>query len=244
MKIKLIADSACDLPLEYVKENNIDLVSLTVNIKGNFVKDDLGQTLKYKEFYELLRKGEMTSTAQVNVYDFEEVFKKYASEGVTIIYIGLSSTLSGTLNSARIARENILEEYPESDINIIDSRSASLGEGALIYYACEMLKSGQAKGEVINWLENNCNKIIHAITVDDLEHLKRGGRVSGATAMIGGLLNIKPTLKLDDEGNVVQGPKIKGRKKAIKYLANEVKEKGINLEEQVIFICQISILFS
>ncbi|MGL5353350.1 MAG: DegV family protein, partial [Clostridium sp.] len=189
MGIKLITDSACDLPFEYIKENNIDLVSLTVNIKGEFIVDDLGQTLKYDDFYKMVRGGEMPSTSQVNVGTFEAVFNKYVENGDSIIYIGLSSALSGTFNSANIAREIILGDNPKADITVIDSLSVSLGEGALVYYACEMLKAGADKESVVNWVNDNKKKVIHAITVDDLSHLKRGGRISAATAVVGGLLN-------------------------------------------------------
>lgn len=242
MGIKLITDSACDLPIEYIKENNIDFVSLAVNIKGEFLVDDLGQTLKYDDFYKMLREGEMPSTSQVNVGTFEEIFTKYVENGDSIIYIGLSSNLSGTFNSASIAREVVLEKNPKADISLIDSLSASLGEGLLVYYACEMIKNGSSKEEVINWLEDNKRKVIHAISVDDLSHLKRGGRISGATAIVGGLLNIKPTLKFDSEGKVKPGEKIKGRKKVIKYLADQVKENAVNIEDQVLFICHADCL--
>lgn len=237
MSVKIITDSACDLPIQYVKENNIELVSLTVNMNGEFLIDDLGQTLKYEDFYRQIREGAMPSTAQVNVGTFEEIFRDLTKEGHSIIYIGLSSALSGTFNSANIARMGILEENPNADITVIDSLSVSLGEGALVYYLCEMLKSGCSKEEAVAWVEENKRKIIHAITVDDLNHLKRGGRISGATAAVGSLLGIKPTLLIDDEGKVLPGAKIKGRKKALKYIADEVKTKGVNLKEQTLFIC-------
>lgn len=237
MSIKIITDSACDLPIQYVKENNIELVSLTVNMNGEFLIDDLGQTLKYEDFYKQIREGAMPSTAQVNVGTFEEIFREITNEGHSIIYIGLSSALSGTFNSANIARMGILEENPNADITVIDSLSVSLGEGALVYYVCEMLKKGHSKEEVVTWAEENKRKIIHAITVDDLNHLKRGGRISGATAAVGSLLGIKPTLVIDDEGKVLPGTKIKGRKKSLKYIADEVKNKGVNLKDQTLFIC-------
>lgn len=237
MGIKLITDSACDLPIEYIRENNIDFASLSVNIKGKFVIDDLGQTLKYNDFYKLLREGEMPSTSQVNVGTFEDIFTKYVEKGESIIYIGLSSTLSGTFNSASIARKIVLEKNPKADISVIDSLSVSLGEGALVYYACEMIKNGSSKEEVVRWVEDNKRKVVHAITIDDLSHLKRGGRISSATATVGGLLNIKPTLKIDAEGNVIPGVKIKGKKKVIKYLVDQVKENAVNIEKQVLFIC-------
>ena len=241
MRVQLITDSASDLPIDYVRENNIDIACLEVNIKGEFVKDDLGQTLKHQEFYGLLRQGEMTSTSQVNIHTFEEMFEGYIKEGKSIIYIGLASVLSGTVNSARAARENILENYPEADITVIDSKSASLGEGALVYYACEMLKQGQSKEEVVTWVKENRTKVIHAITVDDLGYLKRGGRISGATAIVGSLLSIKPSIKFDEEGHVIPGVKLKGNKNALKYLVNEIKEKGVDLEKQTLFICHADV---
>lgn len=241
MNIKLITDSASDLPIDYVKANQIDIASLEVNIKGEFVKDDLGQTLTYNKFYELLRDGEKTSTSQVNIHTFEEMFEKYVKQNQAIIYIGLASVLSGTVNSARIARVNILEKYPEADITVIDSKSASLGEGALVYYACEMIREGKNKEEIVSWIKENRTKVIHAITVDDLGYLKRGGRISGATAIVGTLLSIKPSISLDNEGNVIPGAKLKGNKNALKYLANQVKEKGVNLENQTIFICHADV---
>lgn len=237
MKIKLITDSASDLPVAYVKANDIDIASLEVNIKGEFHKDDLGQTLTYESFYGLLRSGETTSTSQVNVHTFEELFEKYVVEGRPIVYIGLASVLSGTVTSARMARENIIERYPEADITVIDSKGASLGEGGLVYYACEMIKEGKSKEEIVLWLRENRSKMIHAITVDDLGYLKRGGRISGATSVVGTLLNIKPTIYFDNEGKVVPGTKVKGTKNANKYLVNQVLERGTHLEDQTIFIC-------
>lgn len=237
MKIKLITDSASDLNIDYVRENNIAVASLEVNIKGEFVQDDLGQTLKYDDFYKLLREGEMTSTSQVNIHTFEELFQMYIEEGCAIIYIGLSGVLSGTMNSAQVAKANVLEKYPDADISLIDSKSAAIGEGALVYYACELLKEGKSKEEVVDWVETHKTKMIHAITVDDLGYLKRGGRISGATSVVGTLLNIKPTLKVDEDGSVVPNGKVKGSKSALRYLATQVKERGIDLENQIIFIC-------
>ena len=237
MKIKLMTDSACDLPLSYIKAHHIGVASLEVNVQGNFIPDDFGQTMSYKAFYELLRKGEQTSTSQVNIHTFEELFEGAVKEGYAIIYIGLAAALSGTINSATIARINILERYPEADITIIDSKSASLGEGLLVTKACQMIEAGHTKEEVIEWVESNCTKVVHAITVDDLNFLKRGGRISATTAAIGGMLGIKPSIKLDNEGKVIPGAKLKGSKNALKYLANEVIEKGVDLENQTLFIC-------
>lgn len=174
MSIKIFTDSACDLPVDFINENEVGFVSLTVNIKGEFLPDDFGQTISYEEFYKLIRQGELTSTAQVNVYTFEEAFRAEIEKGNDIIYIGLASVLSGTINSARIARENILEDYPNAKITIIDSTSATLGEGLLVYNAVEMIKENKSYDEIVEWINNNLPRIQHAIVLDDLNHLKEG----------------------------------------------------------------------
>ncbi|WP_127837064.1 DegV family protein [Clostridium prolinivorans] len=236
METVLIIDCCCDLPIEYVEKNNVELLSLTVNINGKEYKDNLGKSLSYKDFYLAVRNGAMPSTSQINVFDFEKEFRKHVSLGKAIIYIAFSSALSGTYNSACIAKENILEEYKDADITIIDSRCASLGEGLLDYYAIEMLKNGASKEEIVNWVEENKLKVNHWFTVDDLNHLKRGGRVSGTAAAIGTILDIKPIMHVDDEGKLIPVTKVKGRKKSIKTLAEELNKRIINPEEQIIFI--------
>ena len=242
MSIKLITDSACDLSIDFIRENNIDVASLMVNLDGEFILDDLGQTLSHKDFYKKVKEGAMPSTTQVNVGTFHELFERYVKEGKTILYIGLSSALSGTVSSAVTARKMILEEYPEANINIVDSLSVSVGEGILIYKAVEMIKNNKTVEEIVNYLESIKRKVIHGITVDDLNHLKRGGRISGAVAVVGGLLGIKPTLKIDNDGGVVPAEKLKGRKKAVKHLVNQIKEKGENIEDQTIFIAHADCL--
>jgi DegV family protein with EDD domain len=236
MKTLIITDSCCDLPLEYVEQNNILVLPLTFHFKGKDYKDDFGKSMDYKTFYEEVRKGEMSSTSQINAYTFEEAFRKYVAEGYSIVYIAFSSALSGTCNSALMARETLLEENKSADITVIDSRCASMGQGLVVYYAAEMLKNGASKEEVVNWVENNKLKLNHWFTVDDLNHLKRGGRVSATSAMIGTILDIKPILHVDDNGKLIPVTKVKGRKKSIKTLAEELKKKIENPEEQTIFI--------
>lgn len=237
MNIKLITDSACDLSIDYIKENDIEVASLMVNLNGEFIPDDLGQTLKHEDFYKIVKEGAMPSTTQVNVGTFHDMFIKYVKEGRQILYIGLSSGLSGTVSSAITARNMVLEEYPEANIYVVDSLSVSGGEGSLVYKAVEMIKNNVPIEEIVDYLESIKRKVIHAITVDDLNHLKRGGRISGAAAAVGGILGIKPTLKIDDEGKAVATEKLKGRKKALKSLVGQMKIKGENIEEQTIFIC-------
>ncbi|VYU05155.1 DegV family EDD domain-containing protein [Clostridium tertium] len=236
MKTIIFTDSCCDLPISFVKENNIEVMHLRVNIKGQDIPDDLGESISYKDFYKLIRDGEMPTTSQANVGEFQEKFEKYVSEGYSIIYIGFSSALSGCVNSARIAMENIKQEKEEADITIIDTKSASMGLGLLVYYAANMLKDGKSKVEIINWIEENKLKVNHWFTVDDLNHLKRGGRVSSSVAIVGTMLNIKPIMHVDDEGRLIPVSKVKGRKKSIKSLQEKLIEKIVNPEEQTIFI--------
>ena len=237
MGIKIITDLACDLTRDYIKNNNIGLLSLILNLNGQAIKDDLGETLSYKDFYNKMREGATPTTSQINAHEFEEEFIKYIKNGDSIIYISLSSNLSGTFNSANIAKNNLMDEYQNANIYLVDSLSVSVGQGLLVAKACEMRDSGIGAEEIVNWLEENKRKVIHSILIDDLNHLKRGGRISGATAAIGGLLNIKPTLFLDDEGKLIQGEKIKGKKKALRFLVNEVREKAVDTENEILYIC-------
>lgn len=236
MDTVLLIDSCTDLPLSYVEKNEIPAVSLVCNFKGQEYKDDFGKTLSYEEFYTAVRNGEMPSTSQVNVYVYTEIFKKYAIEGKSIIYLGFSSALSGSLNSAILAKDMVCEEIENADITVIDSKSASLGEGLLAYYANEMLKAGASKDEIVSWLETNKLKLNHWFTVDDLGHLKRGGRVSGTAAFVGTLLDIKPILHVDNEGRLIPVSKVKGRKKSLKTLFEMLQENIKSPEEQVIAI--------
>ncbi|WP_040215140.1 DegV family protein [Clostridium polynesiense] len=235
-KIIIMTDSSCDLPLKFIKDNNIPYLGIACNFRGEEYFEDFGETLGYKEFYDAVREGEMPTTSQINSYRFSEEFKKFAKEGKTVIYLAFSSALSGTYNSALIAREEVLEEYPEADITVIDTKSASMGVGLLVYYAYELLNKGASKDEIINWVENNKLKTIHWFTVDDLNHLKRGGRISAAAAAVGSLLGIKPVLHVNDAGQLIPVSKAKGRKKSIKELAENLEKHIINPEEQVIFI--------
>lgn len=235
-KTIIFTDSCCDLPISFVEENNIQVMHLRVNIKGEDIPDDLGVSINNKDFYNLIRQGEMPTTSQVNVNTFEENFRKYIKEGYSIIYIGFSAALSGCVNSARIAKENIEHEISDADITIIDTKSASLGLGLIVYTAVNMLKAGKEKSDIVNWIEDNKLKVNHWFTVDDLFHLKRGGRVSSTVAAVGTILSIKPIMHVDDEGRLIPASKTKGRKKSIKVLKEILVDKIVNPEEQTIFI--------
>lgn len=236
MNTVIITDSSCDLPLEYIEKNNIPTLGIVCNFKGKDYIEDFGKTLTYEEFYSAVRAGELPSTSQINSFRFVEEFEKYIKEGKSVIYLAFSSGLSGTYNSSLIAREEVIEKYPDADITIIDTRSASMGVGLIVYYAYEILKNGGSKEEIVNWVENNKLKVNHWFTVDDLHHLKRGGRVSATSAAIGTILDIKPVLNVDNDGHLIPITKVKGRKKSIKALFERFQNHVVNPEEQTIFI--------
>jgi DegV family protein with EDD domain len=236
MNTVLITDSHCDLPLKLIEEYGIPFIGPMCNFKGKEIEDDFGRSLPHSEFYAALRSGEMTKTFQISPYRYENLIEKYISEGKSIIYLGFSSALSGGFNSACMAKEELEKKYNSADITLIDTLSGTVGQGLLVYYAAEMLKSGCTKAEVVDWVENNKLKVNHLAVVDDLYHLKRGGRISNSDAFIGTLLSFKPILKINDEGKIVPVSKVRGRKKGIRTLVDLAKEKITNPEEQVVFI--------
>lgn len=236
MKPIIITDSCIDLSLDYVKKRDLPIVSFTYNFMGKDLKDDLGQTLSYSEFYNAVRQGEMATTSQVNSQTYVDFFRSFLEQGKSIIYLCFSSALSGSYNSALLAREMLLEEYPEAVISIIDSKSASMGQGLLVHHALDLRDKGWDHQQIVQWVENNKLRIAHWFTVDDLEHLKRGGRLSSTAAFVGSILNIKPVLHVDNKGRLVPVAKVKGRKKAIKALFEKMVETAINPAEQTVFI--------
>lgn len=236
MKPVIMIDSGSDLPLNYVERNGLHALGLTCLFKGKEYEDDFGKTLGYKDFYDAMRGGEVPTTSQINSYRFEEAFRKYARENRPVIYLGISSALSGCIGSAQTARQNILNEYNDADITIIDTKSASLGEGLLVYYACELLKEGSSKQYIVDWIESNKLKLNHWFTVEDLKYLKRGGRLSAVSATLGTILDIKPVLHVDNEGRLIPVTRVKGRRKSLKELSDRLEGMITNPEEQVIAI--------
>lgn len=232
----ILTDSCSDLPRKYIDDNHIPFLSLTCHFKGGDYEDDFGKTLGYKGFYDAVRSGAVATTSQINTYHFIEEFKKYVLQGKPVIYLGFSSALSGCVGSAENARRTICEEYPNADITVIDTKCASLGQGLMVYYAVDMAKRGCSKEEIVNWVEGNKLRLNHWFTVEDLVYLKRGGRISSSTAILGTLLDIKPVMHVDDEGRLVPVTKVKGRKKSLKALAQRLKEGIVDPENQVIAI--------
>lgn len=236
MSTVIIIDSSCDLPLEYVEENKIPALGLICHLEDEEYEDDFGKKLTYDYFYNKIRNGVMPTTSQINIYRFEELFKKYVQEGNSVIYLSMSSKISGCYNSANIAKQTIEEEFKDADITVIDTKSACIGEGIIVYNAIEMLKNGASKEEIVKWVEDTKLKVHLWFIVEDLMHLKRGGRLSATKANIGTLLKIKPLLCIDKEGCIQNLGSARGRKKAIKMLMDKFEENIVNPEEAVIGI--------
>lgn len=226
MKVKIITDSCCDLPLQYVMAHSdqLEVLGIPIQIEGKEYIDDLGVTLKHDVFYAKLRNGIMPTTSQINVYRFEKVFREHLNEGKEVIYIGFSSGLSGTLNSALIARNIILEDNPDAPIHVIDTLSASVGLGAIVVEALKMASSEMDALQIYNWVDANHMNAHHWFGVDDLNYLKNGGRINAASAMVGNVLNIKPTLILDKYGKVKPYGNVRGRKKSMSFLISKLEE--------------------
>ncbi|NFV12285.1 DegV family protein [Clostridium sporogenes] len=232
----IMTDSCCDLSSEYIEKNHIPYVPLTCNICGKEYIDDFGQSLPYKEFYEAMAKGEVPKTSQPSPEVYYKIFKEFINKDKDIVYVCVSSGLSGTYNSANIAKNMILDEFNDVRIEIVDVLTASLGQGILVMKAIEMKKNGLTIDEVTNYLKENRLNLNSYMVVNDLIHLKRGGRISTTAAIIGTVLNIKPILTLNDEGRVITVRKAKGRKVAIKKLTEIVTERIKNPEEEIVAI--------
>lgn len=236
MNITIVTDSNCDLPLEYITRNNIHVIPFTYELDRISYTDDFGNSLSYQEFYNKVRGGSVPTTAQITPYTFENQFRELMSRGVPIIYVAFSSALSETYNSALMAMSNLMHEDAKADISIIDSRCATVGQGLLVRYACEMRAQGKTKQYIVDWLESNKLKINHWFTIDSLDHLKRGGRISAASAAVGGLLELKPVLNVLDDGSLNIVKKVRGRKSSIRSLYKEYEARVIRPEEQVVYI--------
>ncbi|MFT4417130.1 DegV family protein [Fredinandcohnia humi] len=233
MSIKILTDSGSDLPLKFFEENNVTLLSLGVHLDGKDYEDIA--TIQPVEVFQAMRDGKAPKTSQVSPHRFKEVFTELAKEKQAGLYIAFSSELSGTYQTARMMREEVLEEYPDLDLTIIDTKCASLGQGLVVKAAVELAANGASKEEVIELATFYSNHMVHLFTVDDLEYLARGGRISKASAFVGGLLNIKPLLNVED-GKLVPLEKIRGKKKVSKRILELMEERGKDLSQQTIGI--------
>ena len=235
-KFDLLVDSCCDLPFDYLKENNVELVSMIINLNYKEYVDDLGKTFDYNWFMDQLKLGEMPSTSQINIGAYSEVFKKYINSEIPLLYVAFSSELSGSQRNAYSALRLLEEENESVNVKIIDSKAASLGEGLLVKEMIKQRADGKTIDEAINWLENNINRVHSWVTVNDLNHLERGGRISKTSAAIGSLVKIKPIINVDKNGKLVNVGKTRGRNKSLEKIVSETKRTIENSEEQTLLV--------
>ena len=230
----ITADSTVDLPKQFLEEKQVPVVSLSYIIDGATYKD--GEGLTSKEFYDKIREGAMPTTSQVNPEQARDLFEPILKEGKDILHIAFTSGLSGTYNSCRIAAEELSEEYPDRKIVVVDSLCAASGEGLLLYKALELKEQGKTMDEIVAWVEENKLHVCHDVTVDDLFHLHRGGRVSKTSAVLGTIIKIKPIIHVNEEGKLIVIGKERGRKKALQTLVERMEEKSQGFDNDIVMI--------
>ena len=235
MSYKIITDSGCDLPGFMSQE--LDLIVCPLNVLYKGVNYTEYTEVFLKEMFDGLRNGETASTSAINPQGWKDYMEPVLKEGQDVLVITFTSGMSTTYQSAVIAAEELQEEYPDRKINVVDSLCASLGQGLLVWYACKKRDEDLSLEELTAWVEENKHNVCHWVTVDDLMHLKRGGRISAATAVAGTLLQIKPIIHVDDGGHLVNVAKARGRKNALEYIGNKVGQTGIPGANDTCFIC-------
>ena len=234
----IMTDSCCDLTDQMARDLELEVLFLTMHMDGQDYPNDLaGTAISNQEFYKRIRAGKLATTSAVNVGQFQDAMRRVLESGRDIVCVCFSSALSTTYQSAVIAAEDLRAEFPEAEIHVVDSLSASLGQGLLLYLAVEQKRKGLTAAELAKWVEDNRLTVCHWFTVDDLNFLKRGGRVSATTALLGTMLSIKPIMHTSDEGKLVPVSKARGRKAAIAALLDKIEALGIHPERQTMFIC-------
>ena len=228
---KITTDSTADLPVSYLKENNVGCMPISYILDGVTYGGD--KELDWKEFYAMMREqGKMPTTSQINPAEAKEYFEEYIKTDKEILHLAFSSGLSGTCGNMRMAAEEIMEEHPDVKIVVVDSLCASMGEGLFVHKAVKLRDQGKSLEETAAWLNENAQNLVHVFTVDDLFHLYRGGRVSKTAAVIGTLVSIKPKLHVDSEGHLIVIGKVRGRKKSLSALVDYMEEKmGSRVQE-------------
>ncbi|WP_305954917.1 DegV family protein [Pseudobacillus badius] len=232
-QMKLFADSGCDLPLDFFDSHQVTLIPLRVHLYGEDYEDIKG--INPKKVYEAIRQGEMPKTSQASPLLLEKLFTELAESGEPGIYLAFSSALSGTYQTAVMVRDQVQEKYSDLDLTIIDTKAASLGYGLIVRQAAECLQKGWPKEDIVADIQFHCQHMEHIFTVEDLGHLAKGGRLSNGAAWIGGLLNIKPILHVED-GKLIPIEKIRGRKKAFNRMLDIMEQRGVHLSSQRIAI--------
>lgn len=234
MDFQIITDSCCDFPTPMYGQLGLSFVPLTVEFRGSTSDDRNDDTLK--DMYQGLRAGEVAKTSAVNPSRWSQAMEKALAAGKDVLVLAFSSGLSTTYQSAVIAAEELKDEYPDRKIQVIDTLCASMGQGLLVWYACKKRDEGLSLDEVAQWVLDNRLHLCHWFTVDDLMYLKRGGRISAATALVGTMLQIKPLLHVDDEGHLINMTKTRGRKAAIDAMVKKAQELGAGYDNSTMFI--------
>ncbi|BED92596.1 MAG: fatty acid-binding protein DegV [Candidatus Paraimprobicoccus trichonymphae] len=234
----IFTDSSADLPIYLTKKLSVEVLPLKFTIENKTYSDNSDVSgMDMSEFYGKLRDGKISNTSQVNPNEFVTAFSEILGKGFDILYICFSSALSNTYASAKIAQDELKEKYPGREIIIIDSLCASLGQGLLVYLVIQKKLEGFNINQLKNWINSNKLYICHWVAVDDLNYLRRGGRVSATSAFLGNFLNIKPIIHLSEDGKLNFVTKIRGRQRSLDFLVDKMKELGTDLKEQTIFIC-------
>ena len=234
MSYRIITDSGCDFPNEMYAQLNLTMVPLSVEFRGSVTDDRNDDSLK--QLYDGLRSGESAKTSAVNPSRWAQVMEAPLAAGEDVLVMAFSSGLSTTYQSAVIAAEELREKYPERKLYVVDTLAASMGQGLLVWYACKKRDEGMSLEQLHDWVEENKLHLCHWFTVDDLMHLKRGGRISATTALVGTMLQIKPVLHVDNEGHLINVAKARGRKASIDALAKKVGELAGNYDNSTMFI--------
>ena len=214
-------DSTCDLPYSFLNEHDV-LIHALEYTDGTTTNED-GPSTDLQQFYQNMRNGIQYMTNASNPVRITKTFRSVLDEGKDILHIGFSSGLSSSFNNAAIVANDLAEEYPDRKIIALDSLAASMGQGLLVYYACKKKEKGASIDEVADWLKENFLHACHQFTVDDLKYLMRGGRVSKVSWLLGTLINIKPVLHVDDEGHLIPVAKVRGRKKSLTTLVDNME---------------------
>lgn len=227
-------NSTCDLPKAWLEERNVPVVPLKYTIEDQTYVDMEG--LSSKEFFAKLRDGKMAVTSQVNPDQAREMLEPILKEGKDILHLAFSSGLSGTYNSMRLAAEELSEEYPERKIMILDTKCACMGEGVLLYYVLKKKEEGASLEELYTYADELKEHVGHYVTVDDLNHLYRGGRLSKTSAVLGSMIKIKPIIVVNEEGKLEVVAKERGRKKSMNTIVDMAVERTGDYKNEIVMI--------
>ncbi|OHO36632.1 fatty acid-binding protein DegV [Streptococcus sp. HMSC034E12] len=213
MTFKILTDSTTDLPESWALKNDVQILGLTIQLDGITYETVGDKKLTSEQLLSKMEAGSQPTTSQINVGQFEDIFRRYAEVGMPVLYIAFASVLSGTYQSAVMARDMVLEDFPKAVIRIIDTKAASMGEGILVMKAVEAKAAGQSLEQVVALIKSLVPKVKTYFLVDDLNHLMRGGRISKTAALMGSLVNIKPVIAVKGDGRLDSVAKVRGKKK-------------------------------